>query len=52
MKLQKILVFSQGVVSEHMIPEDIADQAISKFNREGYVCWKVHTPAAYDYGQD
>jgi hypothetical protein len=44
MKIQKIHIYSQGVVTERAVPAAIADQAISKLQRQGYTCWKVGTP--------
>lgn len=47
MRLQTIHLYNQGVVVARQVPADIADQALSKFQREGYTCWKVDTPHPY-----
>lgn len=43
MKYQKIQLFSQGIIIEHKLPEDIVEKALAKFTRQGYTCWKVET---------
>jgi len=40
-KTQTIQIYSQGVTTSHVLPLDIVDQAIRKFYKQGYICWKV-----------
>lgn len=47
MKVQRIHLYSQGVIQERTVPLDIADQVIQKLIRSGYTVWKVATPHPY-----
>ena len=39
--LQKIQLYSQGIVTEQLVPVKLADQVITKLRRHGYTVWKV-----------
>jgi predicted rRNA methylase YqxC with S4 and FtsJ domains len=41
MTLETIHIYSQGIVREQQVHTDIADQVISRLQREGYTCWRV-----------
>lgn len=41
MTIETIHIYSQGIVREQHVPKDIADQVISRLQREGYTCWRV-----------
>lgn len=42
MTLETIHIYSQGVVREQSVHKDVADQIVSRLQREGYTCWRVH----------
>jgi hypothetical protein len=39
--LQKIQLYSQGVVTEQLVPSCLVDKVIKKLTRHGYTVWKV-----------
>lgn len=39
--LQKIQLYSQGIVTEQLVPVKLADQVTAKLRRHGYTVWKV-----------
>lgn len=37
---QTFYIYSQGITTKHELPTDVVDNAIRKFSRQGYICWK------------